>query len=328
MSIDITDEQLVAEIEAGATADAVLEGDDEPANDEQPAEVANDETGDAPAEGEEPEAPPADPAPEAEPEVDDKALAAIERRESASRAKLAKEREEMQSQLQQQAQDLEQKFAQQYPADLLATAKELRQLGIAGGLDKPEGMMALARAAYARAKAGEGDPRYADQAAQLQHKHEVSSEIQQLRAQNEQLMQRFEEAENSRRADAWLSKAETAADDSTPLIKKWVAADREEAHLAILREAARLRDEYGEVPSHKDVLTSLEKRRRAEFEKFGINVEALTRATPKTPAPAASKTPAAISRDLGTSTQTASGTRSLDELERELIAELDEGRAR
>jgi hypothetical protein len=311
-------EEPAAEPEPTPEPDVATEPGEEPEATEEPTE----EPDEAAAEPEETE-----PEKPAEPEIDAEVLAKIERREKASRDRLAQEREQIIAEAKAEAEKMRAEMQQQYPEELVAAAKELRALGLGKGATWEQ----IAKQAYARHKAEAGDPRYADLAAQQRREAESAQKMTATEQRIADLEAKYEAEVAARRGREMLESATSKVDDAAmPIVARMLERAPSKARDAIAQEWIRLREEYGEEPEPKDVLLSLEKRRRAELDELGIEYDAKPKGKPAAASkaqPTAAKAPAAISSDLGTSTQTRSDPADLDELEAVALRELREGKA-
>lgn len=218
-----------------------------------------------------------------EPTEDDEALATIEKRDAYQREKLEAERERMLADVKAEREKMEADFRSQLPPELLSAAKELRLFrGPDGALDYKQ----AAAHFLMRHKANEGDPRYAEIASRSIRERELQERIDRLesrfKTQDERATESKQAAENERKAQEWLTVAEKSAETKAPTVAKWLAGDREGAQVAIMMEAARIKEETGELPSQAKAIESLEKRKVKELGLFGITNGTATKTVAKT----------------------------------------------
>lgn len=153
-----------------------------------------------------------------------------------------------------------------------------------------------ARDLYARTEAGAKDPKTRELVAEKRRQIELADEMAAIKADlkkrdEAQATQQAEEA--SRREGAvYLARAAKRVSDATPLAQRELAKGsktRPRALAALAGIAVELTTPDGGLPSTTKVLRVYEKRRRAELEALGVDVDAITKVT-KAPSEAKSDT--------------------------------------
>jgi hypothetical protein len=249
--------------------------------------------------------------------ADDEALAWIERREAASRQKIAAVEQQSLAAVEQHAAKLKSDLVSQFPAEVLEKARVLAELD--GADDRT-----LAEYFFHRHKKTSGETQYdPDSVVTRFRKGRKEEEFDRRLSAIEERERRLEYRE---RGEATLQQFVSDVSDAYPHTQRWLKAYPQEAKEAIAAEAVQYHQTYGILPQPKEVLVSIEKARRTKFEALGYTTPAATpapTAAPKEQTPA-TKAPAAIPSDLGSSTPTGSDPATLDELEEQVVRELRE----
>lgn len=304
---------VVAELNAGEFEQLPGENSD-PDSDEVPRLASDDAPANPePVESEPPpsseEPPPADPEPPAEePAVDKKALAAIERRDAALRAS-EKALEEKQAAFDAELTRVREELQSKYSEDLLRRADEVRRMENWSDRQKAEYY-------YKRHKASEGEPGYEESAENMRYQSDTDKRLAAIEAENRKLRETIEndrksaaeQAESRRRqadGEKYLRDAVGEIDPQTmPNLAADLKADPIATQVAVGREIAILHRKYGELPTTKDVLVSMEKSRQEWLAARGYQPVIATPSQAPEAKPSAAKAPATISSDFGTSTST------------------------
>lgn len=235
----------------------------------------------------------------AEPKAEDdenakRGLAAVEKAAKRFREEQARVKAEM---------DLEKAELARIRSELTGKATsrdELKKLKPGELLDKlelDEDMYeTVAREAYARTKAGKASPAAQEAAKQSAAARAYEKEIAELRAKVEELGGEFQKrdkaAETRAFVENWTTQAVKAIPADKPtLIAKLYEKSPEKAKQQLLAVGAELeKANDNETPTHAEVIAEYEKRRRAELEETGVDVDALLAPVKAAPKAAPTKT--------------------------------------
>lgn len=338
--------QVLAELQSGAGADAVVEaapaeggGEPEAAEDAAPLEEGESDAADteeSPAPAPEEDADPGDESPAVPDKVEtaakeapdkdlQKRLDVIQAAERRQKEAIAQERERFDArvrEIQPKLDRLEQleRAAQRAKYD---PASLLLELGI--GEDALE---LAAKQVYARSKAAQADPRLREQAAREMREREYADELTSTRREMAEVKQQLAQQGYERQAHEYIQKVSRAASDETPIVKNWLDKNPARAEQKLIDVAMRLLDATGETPDPSDVVREVEKIRRKELEEDGVDLSAFISRTKSKPTPAGeTKTAKTLSADLSKTTKPRSSTpKTRQELLDEVRRELEEGR--
>lgn len=167
------------------------------------------------------------------------------------------------------------------------------------GADSEDEFETIARAAYAHTAAGKKDPKAAASAQQSARERELLTRIDAMEKRFEEMGETITKREQAAAArdfiSQWQDKAIKAIPATPTLIAKLheKAPDKARAALSALgaemetermREAGAPESERSEyTPTHADVIAEYEKRRRAELEEMGVDVDAMLKSASKAP---------------------------------------------
>lgn len=164
----------------------------------------------------------------------------------------------------------------------------------------------IGRAAFPRTKAGKADPNARKEVAQSQRERELMSQLDELKKGYEELRNEFKTRDERQTTQQFIEQyAEKAVKaipaDKPSLIGKLHAKSPDKAKQALLALGAEMErsamqadgaTKYDPMytPSHAEVISEYEKRRRAELEDQGVDVDALLKPAASAPKQAPSKT--------------------------------------
>lgn len=189
----------------------------------------------------------------------------------------------------------------------------------------------LANYFYARSEKGKADPRYKDVSERAMRERETRDGIEELRAEltalKTQAAEREARIEAERVAERHMTgvfKSARSTKDA-PLLARLFAKDAEKAERKLASIALELANESGELPDAEDIITTYEKRRRAELEDDGVDVDAMLKtAPPKPQSKTAGEKPTArtLNNEPSTSTQVRRSDLSEQEEREQILAEI------
>ena len=146
--------------------------------------------------------------------------------------------------------------------------------------------------------AGKADPKNKAYAEQTARERELQSELAELKKTTAELAEQFktrdQRAAAEQFANRYLDEAVKAIPSEPSLIGTRHTKNPANARAALLSLGQEMeKDADGETPSHGEVIAEYEKRRRAEFEEQGVDVDAMLKAKVAAPVAADAKKPAA-----------------------------------
>lgn len=322
----VSDGDLVAELRAMRSTKPAAEP---KAAEAPPAEPAT-EAAPEPAEGDEA---PATPEPEkaaekpTEVELDPettKRLAALQHQErrhkerlAADQAKLEALQKEWQPKLEEAA-----RFAELKGKGLRGFVELAEAFGLAG-----DDLEHAARALYARSPAAAKHPATRAAAEATVREREMEARVAAAERRAAEVERRFTESQQQAQHQAalngYLSEIEKAAKTAdAPLARRLTESAPAEARLLFNQVAVDLLDELGEAPDAAAVVAEVEKRQRAQLQKFGIDPMLALGATGKTEAPAKKASKTLGNTPAGASVSTRPTPKTVRELDQEVELEL------
>ena len=252
---------------SASTEEPKPDGEDAPANDGAAEETA--QSAPEPDAAAEPADEPADPALA-------KNVDAINRREKRSLEKVAakqRELEQFQAKLEKEwAPRVEkvQRWEQLEARAKYDPAAVLEALGV----DLHESGELVARQVYSRSKAAAANPQTREAAERALREREQVSTVSQLQKQLDEMRQEMTErdtrSQRQTEAQRYMSGFDKAVDDGAPLLRSYLANDRDEALESLAAVAVEIAEDTGERPDHGDVVKEWERRRVAQLKKLGL----------------------------------------------------------
>lgn len=243
---------------------------------------------------------PADPAPDAD---TSKRLQVIKQAEERSRKALAQEKADAIAEIQQARQDLERMQTEWKPKlesfeRLKARAKYepaavLSELGLTD-----EDFEFASKDAFLRSKAAAADPKSKAELARATKEREHGDEIAVLKrelAETRKLItERDQRGQHERAVNEYLDSAVKAASDETPLLRTLVEKNPTRARAELEKVAFELAEQHGAPVTAAEVALAFEERRRADLEQYGVDLGAIAKKKPATPAPPAPRPGASL----------------------------------
>lgn len=205
--------------------------------------------------------------------------------------------------------------------------KKLRAIEILDRLDLSEDDYdEVARASYARTKAGKVDPRAqsaAQEAARSSKTRAEASSVSEMKAEIEalraELRGEFNRRDMAQHAERWVGEGLKAVPSDKPSwFAKLIATEPETARLELRSIGAELeKANDGETPTHAEVIAEFETRKRAQLKALGLDPDALL-----APAPAAKPAPRTLDPAARTITRPENAPTTRDEKRANAIANL------
>lgn len=201
-----------------------------------------------------------------------KRLDRVQRQEAHAREQLARERADFERDKAAHAAELadarKQKRSKHEAVELL---EEL-------GLDEDEWGL-LAKRAHARSKEGKADPKWREAADREATGRRTSDDVKSLRQEIAELKEAAKQRELAEQTDRDLTRyfdaAKKLASDDSPLFKRHLAADPDEAHADLAAIAHEGIQKTGKLVPQKKLIAIYESRRTRFLAKFGVDVDAL-----------------------------------------------------
>jgi len=235
----------------------------------------------------------------------------LQRQEAHAREQLARERADFERAKAEHAARLEkaERLEKRSKHEVVELLEEM-------GLDE-EDWGTLAKRAHARSKDGKADPKWKELADREASTRRTSDDVKSLRAEIDALKKAAEKRDVEERTDRQLSRyfdeAKKLASDDSPLFKRHLSADPDEAHADLQALAREGLEKTGKLVPQKKLISIYERRRARFLAKFGVDVDALLgKKTTKEQSLAAAKEHAATTTSTTTAATSANGAGSTD----------------
>lgn len=212
-----------------------------------------------------------------------KGIDKVRRTEKRMRDQIKKERADAESEVREQArqveQDLEQKWGKRIEAverfEKLSARASVDPVAVLQALGvKEDAYEHIGQVLYTLAKAKD-DPKARAAAAHLMKSRELNAEVEDLKKWREERektdKERAEHAEADRKIDAFIGSVTKAVSDKMTLAKALMKNDPDVARSELQIVAFNLAKEKGKLPEAKDVAIAFEKAQRAKLRKLGID---------------------------------------------------------
>lgn len=214
----------------------------------------------------------------------------------------------------------------------LAKRAQFDPAAVLEALDVPEEMFEqAAKQIYARSQSGRKDPKLREQATQSLREREMQAKLDELeknyRKLAEERKQEQEQQAIRKQVEEYMGSVTQAVTEEHSIVHSMMQKAPEKAR-AQLEEAARyLYQQTGETPDPEDVVSTLEKARRAELEELGIEIPKAGKKPKTKPKAKASEKAVAktLSSDLGTQTQPRDEPPSDEDIDAAILRDLKEG---
>lgn len=220
--------------------------------------------------------------------------------------------------LEQQRQEL---AAQAEQAKSLTEARErahidpvafMRALGF-----EESGFEELAKEFYAASPEGQKDDKVREASVRRRRSLAVDDELSRMRKETAQIKQEMQVMRHQAEAEKLLRAAGDAVDDSMPVLASQLAKTPNKLLQYLEEVAIVIFHETGELPQPSEVAQAAERRRRAELEDLGVDVDKVfrvhSRQESKTPGKAVEKKSARTLSNPGSPTPTEQGPQSFEE---------------
>lgn len=222
----------------------------------------------------------------------------LQRQEAHGREQLARERAELEREKAALAADRD----KAKPRSKYEAIEMLEEMGF----DEDEWGL-LAKRAHARSKDGKSDPKWRDTVDREATAKRDRDDVKSLKQEIADLKKSAADREQSERTERELSRyfdaAKKLASDDSPLFKRHLTADPDEAHADLAAIAHEGMQKTGKLIPQKKLIEIYERRRARFLAKFGVDVDALLgKKTTKEQTMAAAKEHAATTTDTTTAT--------------------------
>lgn len=251
-----------------------------------------------------------------------KRLEAINRQERRAKEGLAKERAELERQLQEWAPRIKaaEAFESLRARVRYEPARVLEELGLSAEDFEP-----AARDLYSRSPKAAETPALREQAARTLREREAMDRVTAAEQRAAAVEQRLQQMVYQQQAQAYMATVAESVSDESPVVKAMMTNDRQEAMGALTEMAQHLLQEYGETPDPADVVRELEKLEVARAKKRGFATP-----TTKTNTPVAGEqrtAPKTLTNQLTSTTTPPRATpQSRKEAETDVLKALESGR--
>lgn len=162
----------------------------------------------------------------------------------------------------------------------------LKALGYTGSADFAD----IARLAWGETEEVAKDPKNKAALDRMKKDREMADELASLKKKLEDgektAKQREQEAEQRRNVDVFVGKVTKAVSEKTPLAKKYIESDPDNARVEIEVIAGTLAQRLGQLPDPKSVMVEFEKQERRRLRRYGIDPKTMKPAVQPAASPA------------------------------------------